>query len=79
MVTLFTDSDGHAWEIEQQAVFGEPWNPDIIDEVFGRALVKVRRAGEFDGVWMRAPARWDTEPAMRQLVAEAKATMERAR
>ncbi len=77
-VTRYTDSEGQAWEIEQQDVFGEPWNPDIIDEVFGKALVKVRRAGEHGGVRMRAPGQWNTQSAMAQIVAEAKVHLHRS-
>ena len=77
MMVTYTDNDGSVWELEEKDRFSEDWNPDIIDEVFGRALVKVRRAGEFGGVWMRAPAKWDTEPAMRQLVEVAKASLRR--
>lgn len=75
----YVDSSGESWIIEQKALFGEPWNTDIIEEVFGRALVKVRREGEFGGVWLRAQAKWDTELAMAELIEEVKETLRRVR
>ena len=75
----YVDSDGQAWVVEQQAVFGEPWTPELVAEVFGAALVKVRREAESGGVWMRVPAQWKNDLVMAALLTNVRELERRVR
>jgi hypothetical protein len=75
----YVDSDGQAWIVEQQAIFDERWTPERVAEVFGRALVKVRREGEYDSHWMRVPAEWKNDLVMAALLTQVREFERRVR